>query len=673
MDSPQPGAESRDISAREQDGGPDAAVRLYEGGQRLGWEYRDLEAYRFPFPEPAPVRGQVAPELLHALQTAELLSPVRKRSALKSGAALAGVSLLFALVADIFWAAFVLSAAYALISYTRAAQLPASARRAVEQANAQLDAQYQQQLVVWNQGKAAFDAAEDARLGALDQWGSLPVAEGTRRLDVFGGSQRSREALLTVLGASTLSRRPVIVLDLTQAQVYTELAALTSLMGAPVDVQLLPSRQAESSILSGLERDELVDALVESMYGDTSSATRAARSEDTRQLHLLCDALEGEVTLARIAAGLRVLLDEPDDSGCLSRAERRRIEDEVLTDRNRERARDSLTRLEAFVHPLRDLGTERGDRGPGYLTCISLDRRAGSASVELLADLAVLSVTRRLATREETAPAVILALGEEGVQRRYLEQLASVCEWRGAQLTVLHPHLRDSSVDAIGGGTVGFLRLGNHREAAAAADFIGRENRFVLHSLTDTSGRTVSESVAETQGTSFSVGTTESVSRARVSSWNSGDIGGYSSGGSSSATRTNSTTVTRGSSESTTSTEGRTVSTSDGRTTQRVYEYTLEPTQLQGLEDFGVVLVERAANGTTAVRCGSCNPHVVRLERLSNEPLPELPVPPRYPQQQGPAQGPQGPVQQGYPRQGPWPQQPPQQPPLHGGGWHGRH
>ncbi|MFE7805484.1 hypothetical protein ACFU51_12650 [Streptomyces sp. NPDC057430] len=181
---------------------------------------------------------------------------------------------------------------------------------------------------------------------------------------MFGGSRRSREGFLTVFGASTLRERPLIVLDLTQAQICRELSVLTAQMGAPVDVQLLPSRQTESSILDGLRPDELVDALVEAVYGDTAEATRASRSMDSRILNRLCDALGEGVTPARIAAGLRALLGDLDDSGSLTRAERNRIADDLLTDKNKDQIRENPLRLESFVQPLAQLGSERAGRGP---------------------------------------------------------------------------------------------------------------------------------------------------------------------------------------------------------------------------------------------------------------------------------------------------------------------
>ncbi|MEU6948507.1 hypothetical protein ABZ957_25250 [Streptomyces sp. NPDC046316] len=618
-------------------------VRLFDPGQRIGWIYRDAEAHRHAFTQPAPVPVDVPEMLLNRARAARLDTADRKGTALKVGGCLTAFFLVVSIFADTIGLVLAaVSAVGAVLVRMLSGGAATTADQKVAQVRHELAQRYQYESATWTHAKAQFEYAEDQRIRGLDLWGSLPIGPGIPRFDVFGGSRRSREGFLTVFGASTLRERPLIVLDLTQTQICRELSVLTAQMGAPVDVQLLPSQQTESSIVDGLRPNELVDALVEAVYGDTSEATRAGRSMDSRILNRLCDALGEDVTPARIAAGLRALLGDLDDSGCLTRAERNRISDDLLTDKNKDHIRENLLRLESFVQPLAQLGSERAGRGPGYLTCLSLDRTTGTASIELLTDLAILSVARRLSTLDEQAPAVVVALGEHEVQRRHLEQLARVCEWRGAQLTVMHAHLRETARDMIGGGAVAFMRLGNHQEAGVAADFLGRDYRFILHSLTDTRGESVNSSVSVTKGTSTSTAVTEGFSRSWGSNWgtnssssytggpgfSSSRTSGYSEGGSYSESENRSTTRTFGTNESTSRTEGTTVSTSDGTTTQRVYEYVLEPTQLQALAEFSLVFVERGPDGSVSTRTAVCNPNIVKLERFSNQPLAALPLPP---------------------------------------------
>ncbi|MFJ4779044.1 hypothetical protein [Streptomyces sp. NPDC088762] len=623
---------------------PGRYLRLFDSGQRLGWTYRDPESLRTPFPEPEPQRQPIPVAYENRAHAARLAHEQRKGSTAKVGGGIAALFLLLATVGGTMMVVLAVAAAAATVALVvHAGQSATTAGAHLEAKRAELEHHFQYAWQSWHQRALQHAAAQDQWVRSLDAWGALPAGPGTRRLDIFGGSQRSREGFLTVFGTSTLQQQPLIVLDLTQALICEELSALAEVAGVPVDVQLLPSRMAESGILSGLTAQELVDSLVEAVYAGDSEGSRAARALDTRILQQLCGVLGAEVTPARLGAGLRALMGEIDDTDALTRDERNRIADDLLADKNKDQMRDSLLRLASFLHPLERLGAERGGRGPGYLTCIALDFSTGSASTELLADLAVQSVTRRLATFQETAPSVVVALGEQGLQRRYLEQLASVCERRGAQLTVLHPHLREGSQEVIGGGTVGFMKLGNHQEAGIAADFLGRHHSFVLHSLTDTDGTTVSTSLAKTVGSSVSRGTTYSESVTRGSNWGSSSTyqGGdnpfstsssSSSGGSHSKTTGTSTSTTHSTNESTSYTTSEGTNTSFARGRQRVYEYAVEPTQLQALADFSLLLVERRPDGSVTVHPADCNPNIVLLDGVSTQPLPcAAPVAPAAP------------------------------------------
>ncbi|QFQ99085.1 hypothetical protein F9278_26385 [Streptomyces phaeolivaceus] len=668
--------------------------RLFDPGQRLGWIHRDPESLRQPFVEPEPERVELPAEYDNRVEAARRSRKDRLRTALGFGVIAAVVCyLLSLLLGPLVNAISATVIAFGIAHLAHASWRFRSATRARAAQKITLEQRFEHEWQSWHQRRQFHESHQRQWIGGLDAWGALPYGTDTRRLDIFGGSQRGREGFLTVFGASTLRERPLIVLDLTQALICRELSVLAEAIHLPVDVQLVPSRMAESGIVSALAPHELVQALVEAMNGDNAESSRAERAVHTRILTQVCGALGTDVSLARLGAGLRVLVGESDDTRLLSRDERNFISDDLFSDKNKDQIRDSLFRLMSFVDPLVELGTARGDRGPGYLTCVALDLGAGSASTELLADLAVQSVMRRLSSLQENAPSVVVALGEQGLQRRHLEQLAQVCERRGAQLTFVHAHLREAGEDLIGGGTVGFMRLGNHQEAMVAADFMGRHHSFVLHTLTDTEGRTVNTSIAETIGSSMSRGTTHSGSTTRGRNSSTTYQGAFNplstaqstnSGRSHSETTGVSTSVTHGTNESTTRTTGESDSTSLASGRQRVYEYALEPTQLQALAEFSLLVVERQPGGAVRVHAGDCNPNVVLLDRVSTQPLPGFDTPPQQhspapalterapaPQQQAHAPiQPAGTPQQPYapaPHQPAWPSQPQQpQPPA---GW----
>jgi hypothetical protein len=163
------------------------------------------------------------------------------------------------------------------------------------------------------------------------------------------------------------------VIDLSREVVCGELVRLSQSAGIAVDAQMLPAQLTTSSLLTGLSPQELVDAVVESMHGGTPEAARAERSMDDRILSKVCEALSETISLGRIAAALRVLMGEPEDSDLLTREERRRIGGELFTVDYRRQAHANISRMESYIHPLEGLGTRPENSEPGFLTCIALE------------------------------------------------------------------------------------------------------------------------------------------------------------------------------------------------------------------------------------------------------------------------------------------------------------
>ncbi|MGW5686917.1 hypothetical protein [Nonomuraea sp. NPDC003754] len=190
-------------------------------------------------------------------------------------------------------------------------------------------------------------------------------------------------------------------------------------------------------------------------------------------------------------------------------------------------------------------------------------------------------------------------------------------------LTLLFRHLRETSLGMIGGGAVAFMRLGNHEEATRAADFIGRQHRFVLSTLTHTLGGNQTHTETETTGQSDTDGSSTSGSFAS---------GGFSSGSNRS--------VSRNWSSARSFADGS--NWSDASAQQRVYEYAVEPTTLQSLPDYALLLAEPGVGQGLRVTSADCNPAIVTLPKVSTEPLPDLRVPqPAQPQlpQSAPSMG----------------------------------
>lgn len=200
-----------------------------------------------------------------------------------------------------------------------------------------------------------------------------------------------------------------------------------------------------------------------------------------------------------------------------------------------------------------------------------------------------------------------MVAGADDLSRRHLERLADICGRREVRLVYLFRHLRAASTELIGGGAVAFMRLGNHEEAARAADFIGRHHRFVLTQVTRTLGGEQTHGGSDTEGREES----ETVMR---------DLTGPARAGQRRRGTSRQWATTRSWAEST--------QWSDAASEQRVYEYAVEPTTLQHLPDYAMLLVESRPGGPV-VHAVECDPAILTLPRASHEPLPESPAVPQ--------------------------------------------
>jgi hypothetical protein len=602
-------------------------ARLFEPGQRLGWIFRDRRQFATVFPEPPPPRQPIPPQLIATREAARQGFRRGLFLTVGIGAALLVIVLLVASLGAAFPGSVPSALAPAVVILVLVAGLAITgsmaarrrtAEHAVEHAERDLAVGHQQQAAAWAQRKAAYDRADRARVDGLAEWGAARAPAGTRRIDVFGGSLHGWEAFLTVYGTSVLAERPVLVADFSRELVCRELALLARAAGAPVDVQLLPTQLRQSTVLSGLPGEQMAAALVEAMHPGDAPDARAQRSIDGRILGEVCAVLGDPVSLARLAAALRVLMGEQDRSGLLSREESRRVAGELFTADYLRQVHPDLVRIESYIHPLAGLGSSGPTGGPAYLTCIALEPDAENVRHDLLAGLVVQWLTHHVTHASAQAPAVII-VGADGLSRRHTERLSDACERRGVLLTLLFRHLREASADLLGGGAAGFMRLGNGREAARAADFIGRAHKFVLSQVTVSLGgeETHTTEVSESQGES------DSLDVGGAAGWLKG-LGGLGlAGGLAGLSRAGGTRRTTSRTWSTAYSRAAGTNWSDAESTKRVYEYSVEPTTLQHLPDYAMLLVTSRPDGGHWVAPVETNPEIVTLPRVSMDPLPQ--------------------------------------------------
>jgi hypothetical protein len=601
---------------------------LFTPGPRLGWVFRDRRRLAAPFSEAAPdleamraAAGQRA-DAEHASYR-----KFRKFLGLPSGILL--VVLLFADGCEANLNGTgppLLQDAIALIICVPGIAVTVAkwqrSRRAAAQV-ALVGGEHGRALAAWREREAAWQGAELSRLADADEWGSAVPPADTRRVDVFGGSLRGWQALLTTHGTSLLAAQPLLVVDLTGELVCAELTDTAVAAGVPAATWLLPSELGPSGLLSGLSAAEFADAFAEAVYAGDPGGARAERAVDTRVLEQLHGALGGEVTLPRLAAAARAALGHEDRAGLLTAAERAAVTGELFPADYRRQIEPNLVRIEAFLAGLARYAGPAGAQAPGplrrpaYLTCLAVEPGARSARGEVLAALAIQWLTVQVTGSDEPAPAVIIA-GADEISRPHLERLASACERRGVPLTLLFRHLRDSGLSLLGGGATAFMRLGNHVEADQAASYIGRQHTFVLSQLTANLGGSQTRAVTETEGQAVS----DTIHIGWRTGWRRSGAGGPGDprGRGGGRGRVRGRTVSRN--WSTALSWAESANWGNSATSQRVYEYAVEPAVLQHLPDHAVLLVTRGPAGPV-LQSAECDPAIVTLPRVSADPLPD--------------------------------------------------
>ncbi|GAA4725034.1 hypothetical protein Prum_077530 [Phytohabitans rumicis] len=552
---------------------------LFAAGRRLGWVFEDpwqaFRPYRRPRPVPNP---DPDPDERRKLERA--VNWARdNRVPVVLGGAMAGLIGLgcVTLLADIRLAALVFVGIVGVAAVL--AELPVRRARADVDAFDRRCADIRTGNVVnrasWEQARERHEAQERDRIEELAEWRAQELPPTSRRLDVFGGTHWGWEGLLTVFGSSTLGAGvPLTVVDLSGATVTEDLVRLAREHGHDTRVCHLPDDLPEFNPFAGMDAEQTVDTLVD-LINPGPDATI-----DHYLLTEICAALGTDITINRILAAVRVAAGQRPDSrgpagadpGPLGREERRHIAEEMFTDEYRQGVIGHLQRIESELSPLRRLG-ERPTGGveppdSGLLSIVT-PPQLGATRRRMFSDLLVRWLTHKVHTGAQRPRSTLVIAGADDIATERMERLASACDRRGVHLVTFHARLRRDPRQAIGSGAVAFMRLGDDTEAAAAAQFIGRDHRFVLSQLTHGVGQSESLTVGGTPGWRWvsSVSVTEQQSR------------------------------------------------SSGQSRQRVYEYAVEPTTLQSIPEYALLLVTHQ-QGKAVVQAVECSPSIVLQEKF---------------------------------------------------------
>jgi hypothetical protein len=596
---------------------PNPLPQLATSGERLGWIFNDRNLYRRRYLEPPPQPAMIPPELHERVARAQ--RGMAKRILISLGAGV-GLAVLIGCCGGLAsmgdsgngdgTALITFLAVVAIVGGVGAAVLsglaPSMARKSLDRAQQQAQHEYAEAYTAWDSRRQWHDQQQQLAVDARYEWSAASPAAGTRRVDIIGGTTYGWEAVLTVFGGSLLATRgPMMLVDFTGEALCGELMQLAATTGRTVLERRLPSELAQLDLVGALEPNELVDCLVEAMYGDAQGASRAERSQDSMLLREVCDILAPDLSMARLLAALRVLTDRPVQAALTAEESDRLLN--LQPDESRRQMHPHLRRIEGFLHPLETMGSQATPQ-TADLTCLIADSDGRNAQNELLKDLLVQWLARQV-RREATPMGSLVLIGADEVHHRSIEKLSTLCERRGIRLVLLFGHLREEALHTIGGGEVALMRLGNHQEATQAADFIGRGHKFVLSQLTRTLGGNDTHTLADTYGESETKGGSSGISRAGIHL-------SRQSGRNWSKTRNWSQTesVAKG------------TNWSDAQSVQRVYEYAVEPRVLQDLPEYAMIMVKGEGRGSV-VQAVEVDPGIVTLPRVSMTPVDLEPLP----------------------------------------------
>jgi hypothetical protein len=625
------------------------AQRLFRAPERWGWESVDpLLPVQFPNLDQYPQWYEPAPPDVSDQEEryADAKAKLPKRL-MRAG--IAGVlGLIFLAISTVLGViVLIIAALVAAVRLLELSGIQGNIRRTREEAARRREEMHQEFIDAkqgWDQRIADHNAAEQRRVGSVPLKFPLAPVGRPSRVDVVGGTAMGWTSLLATTGSSILSGgSSVMVLDLTGQDVAGPLATLAGELGIGDQSALVPGSLGAPWLLGDLDARDLADVLaaaMDSMRRKNDNVDLAAM--DAEIIQTVTSRLERPWTFDRMVAGVRVLRAtyDPDESPVLSAVELQRLTDRAdLIDKS-ERLRDELRFVESQLSILGDSRRQADDTGtpptslwlPSGLSIIRNEernlRRKGFVDQVLFQ-----AVVHHLGNSAvEARDPVLIVAGADELGLATLESLAQEAPSRGIRLVYLFAHLRQDTRDFLGTGhsaTV-LMRMGNPSEAEEAAKLIGKGNKFTLSQLSrqvgTNSSETISRSVTETEGhgVTSTVGGSSSVTAggSHGSSWSSGDAGG-SQGGSSGShwSQTSSSTWAESVARnwSTSRQEGR--SSSEGRSDtfgevyQRVYEFTVEPTQIQSLEPTVFFLVDSRA--PERARIADCFPSVVLEPRTS--------------------------------------------------------
>jgi hypothetical protein len=440
-------------------------------------------------------------------------------------------------------------------------------------------------------------------------WYPVYPAREPSRVDVCGGDPHRHgwASLLVTLGSSVLAAgQRVTVLDFTGQRVGDGLRGVAQARGLATRAIELPAHGFDVNLLDGLGERDLAECVAYAVSDPADGRQERALVVETLRRVMAC--LDGAWSFGRLAAGVDVLRQATPPDG-LAAGEVNRLAEQVGELGRDEWTGKQMRFLAAQLRVLDDIAPLEGfapnDLGTEPLWAASamsvIATGGGSDDRKELLDRFLVQLAER-ALRQGRITGVLVIAGADRLGVRTVETISDDARRAGVRLVVMIDQPQGDQEKTLGtGGAVCVMKAYNHRDAAIAADFIGRGYTFVVSQVTLQAGKTFTDG----GGDNFSANTGASVNHksGRRAGTELSDSRGHAWTG----VRNWSTADNIGSS----------------RTTSRVYEFTVDPQQILGMPETAFVLVDNSGSARQVVMA-DCNPGICLLPRVSPTPAPAV-------------------------------------------------
>ncbi len=474
-------------------------------------------------------------------------------------------------------------------------------------------ARYRQAVAAWEQivRQHAAAAAEATRAAAAaangPQWYPVRPASEPTRVDVFGGDPHRHgwASLLVTFGSSLLAAgQRITVLDFTGQEVGESLAGVARAAGMSVgSVHLTGGETVGLNLFAGLSSRDIAECVGSAATSRPDGDHREERALAVDMLRMVVEALDGPVTFARLAAGVRVLCQ---GTGELSPQELDRLAAHIVDVDQNEWAARQLRLLARQLDMLHDVVAATSVDRPLWMNdAVSLVATDGGRhDRKELVDRLLVQLAQRAMDARIWPGGLLVVAGADHLGAATVQALSEHARHAGVRLILMIDQPQGDLEKSAGtGGVVCIMKMYNHRDATIAAEFIGKGHKFVVNQIT----RQVGSTFTDGGGDSFAANTNQSGQNKQRRSGTVGRPTGLSE------SRGHTWTGTRNWSSA------DNVSTSTG--SGRVYEFTVEPAEILGMPETLFILVDNSGHGRRVITADA-NPGICLRDRVSAIPAP---------------------------------------------------